>query len=114
VLVPGSHTSQPLFAVVPELTKVPAMKQPGAQLPALQTSPAPQLAGPATSVHAVVLVPGAHTSQPLFAVVPELTKLPAMKQPDLHLTGVPPHTSPAGQLALTPSALVHADVLVPG
>ena len=85
-----------------------------AQLPALQTSPVAQLAAPKTSVHAVVLVPGAHTSQPLLAVPPELTKPPAIQQPEVQLAGVPWHTSPAGQFVLMPCVLVHADVLVPG
>jgi hypothetical protein len=114
VLVPGAHTSQPLLAVAPGATNAPAIEQPGAQLPALQTSPAAQLAAPVTSVHSVVLVPGAHTSQPLLAVPPEPTKPPAIQQPEVQLAGVPWHTSPAGQFALMPCALVHADVLVPG
>jgi len=44
------------------------MEHPAAQLPALHAWPAAQLAAPLTSVHALVLALGVHTSQPLFAV----------------------------------------------
>jgi hypothetical protein len=47
------------------------MEHPAAQLPALHTSPIAHdvpLVRPLTSVHALVLALGVHTSQPLFAV----------------------------------------------
>jgi hypothetical protein len=90
------------------------MSQPETQLPALQTWFVGQLAAPVAFVHVDVLEDGVQISHPLFAVVPALTNDPPIQHPDTQLAGLPLQTSPVGQLALSPSVLVHDDVLVPG
>jgi hypothetical protein len=87
------------------------MKQPAAQLPALQTSPEPQLVPLAALVHIVVLVAGSQLSQPLFAVAPEPWIVPATKQSAAQLPAL--QTSPAAQLVPF-ATLLHAVVLLPG
>jgi hypothetical protein len=62
----------------------------------------------------VVVTLGEQISQPLLVVAPEPWKVPAIQQPETQLAGLPLQTSPEGHPAFAPSALVHADVLVPG
>jgi hypothetical protein len=116
VLEVGWHTSQPLFAVAPELTNVPPIQHPETQLAGLplQTSPIEQPAfRPSVLVHAEVLVPGWQLWQTSLAfTVPEATiPVPAMLHSEPHTPllqiSAPPQTVPGG-------ALVHADALEPG
>jgi hypothetical protein len=64
----GVQTSQPLVLVAPEAYAVPLIRQPGSQLPPMQTSSAGQLAAPSTLVQEEVLEVGEQISQPLFVV----------------------------------------------
>jgi hypothetical protein len=87
------------------------MKQSDAQLPALQT-PVAQLTPFATSVHAVVLVPGWQVWQALVGfAAPDVSIAPPMKQSDAQLPALQTSAEPQ----LVPFAtLLHAVVLAPG
>jgi hypothetical protein len=74
VLVPGwqlSHGSL-AFTAPDATTPVPAMSHCVPHTPLSQILPPPQLVPEATFVHDDVLEAGVQTSQPLFAVAPEL------------------------------------------